>query len=92
MKIRLSNFNSGLRAQLAMTLVEMVVTFSILIMMMGGMFALHIFGMKYDQVTTSKLGASDQSRRAFDTILGDIRSAKGIAVGTWRARGAVMSR
>ncbi|MFM2081546.1 MAG: hypothetical protein RL380_237 [Verrucomicrobiota bacterium] len=82
MKLHFTNPKLNFRRALAMTLVEMVVTMAILVMMMGGMIALHLFGMKYDYVATSKLGASDQARRSFNTLLSDIRSAKGIGIGT----------
>jgi hypothetical protein len=41
-----------------------------------------MFGMRYDQVICSKLGASDKSRMSFDLLTGDIRAAKWWKVGT----------
>jgi hypothetical protein len=41
-----------------------------------GMISLHLFGQRYDQLVQGKLGASDQSRRAFDRLAEDIRAAK----------------
>ncbi len=70
------------RGVLAMTLVEMMTAMVIFLMMMGGMISLHIFGLRYDQMTGSKLGASDQARVSFDKLLGDVRSAKTIQIGT----------
>ena len=65
-----------------MTLVEMMTAMAIFILVMTGMFALHIFGMRYDLVVGSKLGASDQSRRSFDKMLNEIRAAKWLDIGT----------
>jgi uncharacterized membrane protein YgcG len=80
--MRRLQFTAPARHLSAMTLVELMVCASIFVMLMGGLFAVHIFGMKYDYIATSKLGASDQARRSFNVILGDIRAAKGIGVGT----------
>jgi len=60
----------------AFTMVEMLVSMSIFGMVTIGLIALHLFGQRYDQVVLSKLGASDQSRRGFNALEDDIRSAK----------------
>jgi hypothetical protein len=60
----------------ALTLVEMIITMSIFILVMVAFLYVHMFGLKQDELVESKLGASDQSRRGFDRITRDIRSAK----------------
>ena len=74
--------NPARRSKLAMTLIEMMTAMAIFLVAMSGMFALHIFGLRYDQVVGSKLGASDQTRQAFNKLLNDIRASKWIRVGT----------
>lgn len=70
---------------LAFTMVEMMVTMAIFSMAILGVFYAHIFGLKQDRLISSKLGASDQSRRGFDALTRDIRSAKIWAVGNGSA-------
>lgn len=53
-----------------------MISMSIFSMAMLGLIALHLFGQRQDQLVQSKLGASDQSRRAFDRLTEDIRAAK----------------
>jgi prepilin-type N-terminal cleavage/methylation domain-containing protein len=65
----------------AFTLVELMVSMSIFSMVMLGMISLHFFGQRQDQLVQSKLGASDQSRRALDQLTDDIRSAKIWSIG-----------
>ncbi|HWD92043.1 MAG TPA: hypothetical protein VG938_06810 [Verrucomicrobiae bacterium] len=60
----------------AMTLVEIMVTTAIFGLVFVALLYANMFGMLQDQLANSKLGASDQSRRAFDKLTGDIRSAK----------------
>ena len=69
----------------AFTMVEMMVTMVIFSLAILGVFYAHIFGLKQDRLISSKLGASDQSRRGFDILTRDIRSAKIWAVGNGTA-------
>ncbi|MBE0540641.1 MAG: prepilin-type N-terminal cleavage/methylation domain-containing protein [Verrucomicrobia bacterium] len=64
------------RGQQALTLVEMMVTMGLFGLAVSGLITLHIFGLRQDQLVQSKLGSSDQSRRAFDRLTGEIRAAK----------------
>ena len=66
-------------------MVEMMVTMAIFSLAILGVFYAHIFGLKQDRLISSKLGASDQSRRGFDTLTRDIRSAKIWAIGNGTA-------
>ena len=58
------------------TLVEMMISLSIFSLVTIGMITLLMFGQRYDQLVQSKLGASDESRRGFNDLTEDIRSAK----------------
>jgi len=60
----------------AFTLVELMITMAIFSLATLGLLSLHLFGQRHDQLVQSKLGASDQSRRAFDRLTEDIRAAK----------------
>ncbi|MFO1487145.1 MAG: prepilin-type N-terminal cleavage/methylation domain-containing protein [Verrucomicrobiota bacterium] len=73
---------SPFRTAAAMTLIEMMVTMSVFSLAMLAFLAIHIFGLKQDELIQSKLGASDQSRKSFDLITRDIRSAKIWRLGT----------
>lgn len=64
-----------------LTLVEMMITMSIFFMLMAGLIAVQFFGMRQDQLIESKLGASDQSRKAFDVMTLEIRKSKVFRVG-----------
>ena len=59
-----------------LTLVELMVTVAVFSMAMLALISTHIFGLRQDELIQSKLGASDESRRGFDRITRDIRSAK----------------
>lgn len=69
----------------AYTMVEMMVTMAIFSLAILGVFYAHIFGLKQDRLISSKLGASDQSRRGFDLLTRDIRSAKIWTIGNGNA-------
>jgi len=66
----------------AFTLAEMMVAMFIFVFMVLGVIYVWMFGMRYDQLALSKLGASDKSRMSFDLLTGDIRAAKWWKVGT----------
>jgi flagellar basal body-associated protein FliL len=66
----------------AMTIVELMVTMGIFTFVMLGLIYSHIFGLRYNQVVGSKLGASDQSRMAFGHLEREIRAAKSYQIGT----------
>jgi prepilin-type N-terminal cleavage/methylation domain-containing protein len=64
-----------------LTLVEMMITMSVFTLVLAGLLTLHIYGLKQNQLVESKLGASDNSRRALDALTTEIRSAKIWAIG-----------
>jgi hypothetical protein len=67
----------------ALTLVEMMVTMTIFILVIVAFLYVHMFGLRQDELVESKLGASDQSRKGFDRITRDIRSAKVWQIGSY---------
>jgi prepilin-type N-terminal cleavage/methylation domain-containing protein len=69
------------------TLAEMMVAMFIFVIMVLAVIYIQIFGLRYDELTCSKLGADEQSRMAFNDLVYDIRSSKVWAVGTGSATG-----
>jgi type II secretory pathway pseudopilin PulG len=65
------------------TLVEMMLAMAMFGMMLGALLFALIFGMKQDQLAQSKLGASDESRRSFERVARDIRSANSHSIGSY---------
>src|SRR5690348_7155155 len=63
-------------AQAGLTMVEMLVTVAIFVMLVTAFISANIFGLRYDQLVCSKLGASEQSRRSFEQLTSDIRASK----------------
>lgn len=71
------------KGEAALTLVETMITMGLFTMVVGAFVYTQLFGMKQDSVIQSKLGASDQSRRSFDLLARDVRSAKIYQVGNY---------
>jgi Tfp pilus assembly protein PilW len=69
-------------AEAGLTMVEMMVTIAIFVMLVTAFISANIFGLRYDQLVCSKLGASEQSRRSFEKLTGDIRASKIWRIGT----------
>jgi type II secretory pathway pseudopilin PulG len=66
----------------AYTLVELMIAMTIMLMALVGVLAVQAFGMRLFELTRSKLGASDDARKAIDLLCTEIRSAKIIRIGT----------
>ena len=81
LKVPLSSARGATSSRLGFTLVELMTSMGIFSMVTLGMISLHLFGQRQDQLAQSKLGASDQSRRALDTLADDIRAAKIYSIG-----------
>jgi Tfp pilus assembly protein PilW len=69
-------------AEAGLTMVEMMVTIAIFVMLVTAFISANIFGLRYDQLVCSKLGASEQSRRSFEQLTSDIRASKIWRIGT----------
>jgi len=67
---------SAVAGRLGMTLVELIIAMGIFAGVSVGLLYTHLFCLRQDQLTNSKLGASDQSRRSFGVLTTDVRAAK----------------
>jgi prepilin-type N-terminal cleavage/methylation domain-containing protein len=63
------------------TLPEVLVTMAIFAIVVGGFLALHLSGLKMQEVTRMKLGASDDARRSLSRLVDDVRGAGLVRVG-----------
>jgi hypothetical protein len=79
---RQAPLQGSIRGMAAFTLPEFMVTMVIFIFVIGGVIASHIYGLKMFQLARSKLGASDEARRAVGMLTEEIRTAKTIKIGT----------
>jgi prepilin-type N-terminal cleavage/methylation domain-containing protein len=82
-----SQLHPGSLRRQAFTLVEIMVAMSIFSLVSIGMLYTHLFCLRQDSLINSKLGASDQSRRGFDLLTRDIRSAKVWEIGNVNSSG-----
>ena len=72
---------SSFQRHSAFTLPEFMVTLAVMMIVMAGVMATHLFGMKMYELTRSKLGASDEARAALGKLVSEIRSAKLLRIG-----------
>ncbi len=77
----------GRRRQRGLTLVEIMVSMSLFSLVTIGLVYTHLFALRQDQLANSKLGASDSSRRSFNLLADDVRSAKIWQVGNGNQSG-----
>jgi type II secretory pathway pseudopilin PulG len=82
---RLSHYKHGRgilqRGSQAFTLPEMMITVAVFILLMTGLIYCYIYGLRMDQITKVKLGASDDARSAIAHMTDEIRSAIRIKIG-----------
>ncbi len=69
------------RLEQAFTLVEMMISMSIFSLVTIAMVYSHIFGLKYNELVESKLGAVDDARTGLGELCRDVRTAKFHTVG-----------
>lgn len=74
-------FSSHARRLRAATLVELLITASLLVVVLGGVVYSHLMGGKLMQFAAAKLGASDSARKAFGKLQDEIRASTTIRVG-----------
>ena len=66
------------------TLVEFYISTALMIScVIMGLFAVHLMGLREDQLLESKAGASDSARRNINQLRYDIYGAKGWQIGSW---------
>jgi type II secretory pathway pseudopilin PulG len=79
---KLSSFDTSRRiTKSAYTLVEVMVSMTIMVMVLTGVIAVQAFGTRLFQLTKSKLGASDDARKAIDLLVSEMRGAKIAKIG-----------
>jgi len=64
-----------------------MVTMAIIMMVLAAVICSHLLGLRMFELTKSKLGASDDARRAIGMMVSEIRSAKVVRVGSGNAGG-----
>ena len=69
------------RGTAAFTLVEMMISMTLMIMVLGGVVYCHVMGGRLMQFTQAKLGANDSARKAFGKLQDEIRGAQTVTVG-----------
>lgn len=72
----------GQRSLSAYTLTEVMVTMAVIMMVLAAVISSHLLGLRLFELTKSKLGASDDARRAIGTLISEVRSAKIVRVGS----------
>jgi hypothetical protein len=68
--------------QTAFTLAETLIASSIFVMLMGSLVYTFLFGLHLQETTATKLGASDNARKALIHLTDEIRSAATINIGS----------
>ena len=69
----------------AWTIAEMMVAMGLFSLVVIATVYAFMFGLRYDELIGSKLGASDNSRKSFDQLVRDIRTAKSYLIGVGSA-------
>lgn len=69
------------RRTTAFTIVETLISMSLLTMVIGGVVYSHVMGMRLNAITMAKLGVSQQARSAFNRMQDEVRSATTVAIG-----------
>ena len=70
------------RASAAFTFTEMMVSMAVLMLVLGGVLASHLFGARLFQLTKAKLGANQEARHAVSLLMDEIRTAKLVKIGS----------
>lgn len=66
----------------AFTMIEMMTAMGIFSIACLGVVYLHLFGLAQDRLVNSKLGASDQSRQGYASLMRDVRASKSWRIGS----------
>ena len=72
----------GRRTSKGFSLLEQMIVVLILGLVIGGAIGVHIFGLRLYKLTEAKLNSGDEARRAISLLIGEIRSAKVVRVGS----------
>jgi hypothetical protein len=72
------------RQSQGLTLVETMISTSLMVgVILLGLFAVHLMGLREVRLLESKAGASDSARRNINQLRNDIYAAKGWQIGSW---------
>lgn len=72
---------AGRRAS-GFTIPEFMITTAVSVLVMAGIIACHVMGLRMFEMTKAKLGASDDARRSINLLIAELRSAKVVRVGS----------
>jgi hypothetical protein len=84
MQLSITNSHHS-RRQMALTLVELLITMTLTTILVGGVIYSHMMGGRLMQFAAAKLGASDSARKAFGKLQDEIRAATTIQIGNGTA-------
>lgn len=68
------------------TIPEFMITVAVSVLVMAGIVACHLMGLRMFEMTKAKLGASDEARRSINLLIAELRSAKVVRVGSGSAK------
>lgn len=80
--MRISVAHLNCRKTAAFTFTELMVATTLLMMVLAGLLAAHLFGMRMVEITKAKLGANDEARQAISLMMQEIRSGKLVKIGS----------
>ena len=69
------------RSERAVTITEMMIVVSLLMMVLTAVLTTHLFGLRFFEITKAKLVASDDARRTISRLVSEIRGAKIVRIG-----------
>jgi hypothetical protein len=74
-----TSYNS--KAKWAFTLPEILITMALFMLVIGGVIAAHLYGLKLCKITQVKLGASDDARKLMGKLVDEVHSATMLRIG-----------
>jgi hypothetical protein len=80
-----SRLDDGSRrsGQLAFTLTELMVSAAILILLVGGIVSVNLFGLRIFQIEETKLNVSDEARKIVGVLMDEIHSCETFQIGAF---------
>jgi hypothetical protein len=81
-RITASGAGGASRHASGFTIPEFMITTAVSVLVMAGIIACHLMGLRMFEMTKAKLGASDDARRSINLLIAELRSAKVVQVGS----------
>lgn len=81
MKTLIQPHLSTSRSERAFTFTETMIVVTLLMMVLAGVIAAHLFGIRMYEITKAKLGANDEAREAITLLVEEVRTAKQVKIG-----------